>query len=175
MARDLLGATLVRRAGGQTISGVISETEAYGQSDDPASHAYRNKTQRNQAMFGQVGRAYVYFTYGMHYCFNATARDADRSEAGAVLIRGIIPRKGVAAMMRNRKTQNARILADGPAKLTQAMCISSGQYGEDLTTRPRLCITGNPDYDGARHNIVESARIGIREATGKPWNFRLPA
>src|SRR3989442_3862290 len=85
VAQDLLGQVLVRRISGKTISGIIVETEAYRYRDDAASHSFAGRTERNKAMFGEVGRAYVYFTYGMHYCVNAVARDAD-SEAGAVLL-----------------------------------------------------------------------------------------
>ena len=74
VAKDLLGKTLVRKIGNQVLSGVIIETEAYKGKNDPASHASRKKTERNKIMFGEVGRAYVYFTYGMHYCFNGVAK-----------------------------------------------------------------------------------------------------
>ena len=174
VAHDLLGATLVRRVDGHTMSGIISETEAYGHTDDPASHAYRKATQRNKIMFGPVGMSYVYFTYGMHYCFNATARDPEVAGAGAVLIRGLIPESGIGRMMRNRNTKDASILADGPAKLAQAMQIASNQYGEDLTKRARLYITGNPEYDVVRQQgIVRSPRIGIKEASDRLWNFKI--
>src|SRR3989442_1008047 len=83
VAQDLLGQILVRRISGKTISGIIVETEAYRYKDDAASHSFAGRTERNKAMFGEVGRAYVYFTYGMHYCVNAVARDAD-SDAVAV-------------------------------------------------------------------------------------------
>jgi len=74
VAKDLLGKTLVRKIGNHVLSGVIIETEAYKGKNDPASHASRKKTERNKIMFGKVGRAYVYFTYGMHYCFNVVAK-----------------------------------------------------------------------------------------------------
>jgi len=74
VAKDLLGKTLVRRIGKQTLAGIIIETEAYMGKNDPASHAARKKTERNKVMFGQVGYSYVYFTYGMHYCFNVVAK-----------------------------------------------------------------------------------------------------
>ena len=174
VARDLLGTILVRRKGRQVMAGVISETEAYGHVDDPASHAYRGMTQRNSIMFGPVGMSYVYFTYGMHYCFNATARDPENAGAGAVLLRGVVPIRGARAMRKNRGTDDARILTNGPAKLTQAMCISSDQYGEDLVKKTSTpYITGNPDYDVIRRKIVASQRIGIRKATDKLWNFKM--
>lgn len=178
VAHELLGTILVRIINKQqSITGIISETEAYGHADDPASHAYKNKTQRNHIMFGQVGMAYVYFTYGMHHCFNATARDPREAKAGAVLIRGIIPQSGIKTMMKNRHTNDTKILTNGPAKITQALRISSNEYGRDLTVKNELYITGNTYYDKIRGkndgNVIRSPRIGIRHATDKLWNFRL--
>ncbi|MEJ2259252.1 MAG: DNA-3-methyladenine glycosylase, partial [Nitrosopumilaceae archaeon] len=101
VAKKLLGKKLVRKIGNKKISGIITETEAYKHKDDPASHAFRNKTDRNRAMFEEVGRAYVYFTYGMYFCFNVVARNP-KTEAGAVLIRAIHPEKGIEIMKQNR-------------------------------------------------------------------------
>ncbi|HKU33887.1 MAG TPA: DNA-3-methyladenine glycosylase, partial [Candidatus Nitrosotalea sp.] len=103
VAEDLLGKKLIRQINGKIISGIISETEAYRYRDDPASHSYRGKTERNKAMFGDVGKAYVYFTYGMHYCVNAVAKNKE-SEAGAVLIRALVPNIGIDFMIKQRKT-----------------------------------------------------------------------
>ena len=97
VAKELLGKKLTRKIGNYEISGIISETEAYRHKDDPASHAFRSITNRNKVMFGEVGIAYVYFTYGMHYCFNVVAKKM-KTPAGAVLIRGIIPKKGIKKM-----------------------------------------------------------------------------
>lgn len=167
VARNLLGKQLVRRMEDVTISGTIIETEAYKHLQDPASHAYGGMTPRNCAMFGRVGLAYVYFTYGMHYCVNAVARDDD-SEAGAVLIRAIRPEKGIKHMIKNRKkTVN---LADGPAKLAQALHIDKKQYGTDLTKRSTLYITHGKE---SQYRIKASARIGITKAASKKWNFRI--
>lgn len=174
VARDLLGKILVRRIGGSTISGTIVETEAYKHAGDPASHAYGGMTERNRAMFGEVGRSYVYFTYGMHYCFNAVARGRGIM-AGAVLVRSVRPCRGADAMARNRGRSGAGAaaggggLADGPAKLTQAMRIGPGLYGADLTTRGGLFITGGGGGGGVR--IRAAPRIGISRATDKRWNF----
>lgn len=171
VARDLLGRTLVRRARGgrATMAGTIVETEAYRSSDDPASHARNGMTQRNRAMFGEVGRAYVYFTYGMHYCLNAVARGASR-DAGAVLIRAIEPTAGECLMAKNRRGCAARDVANGPAKLTQAMSITQGLYGTDLTARGELYVAGAAP---ARRRVVRGARVGIREGLDREWNFRL--
>lgn len=165
VARALLGKTLVRRIGRTVLSGVITETEAYGWRGDPASHAFGGMTERNRAMFGEVGRAYVYFTYGMHYCVNAVAR-APGAGAGAVLIRAISPRRGAEHMRRHRAGRAA--LADGPAKLTQAMRITGAQYGADLTVPGSLFVTDGEDVRG----MVSSGRVGIRAAADRRWNFR---
>lgn len=167
-ARALLGKRLVRRTGGGEISGIITETEAYGHEDDPASHAFRGVTKRNRVMFGEVGTAYVYFTYGMHFCFNVVARDGT-AEAGAVLIRAIRPERGMDIMLQNRRVRDARILSDGPAKLTQALCITREHSGTDLTADPRLFIA-----EGIRADrIAASPRVGIRKATDRLWNFKM--
>ena len=92
VAKNLLGKNLVRIVGKKILSGIIIETEAYKSKHDPASHAVNRMTDRNKAMFGQVGRAYVYFTYGNYFMLNAVARSKN-NEAGAVLIRSIYPQE----------------------------------------------------------------------------------
>lgn len=171
VAKNLLGKLLVRRIDGMIISGIISETEAYRYKDDPASHSFGGRTERNKAMFGEVGRAYVYFTYGMHYCVNAVAKD-EKHDAGAVLIRGIIPRDGLEFMIKQRKTDVISNLANGPAKLTQSLKITRAQYGEDLTKVSGLYIT---DGISVKKSVIESRpRIGIKKATDNLWNFSVP-
>lgn len=170
VAKSLLGKKIVRKIGKQEISGIITETEAYRHTDDPASHAFRKVTERNKVMFDEVGKAYVYFTYGMHYCFNVVARNS-RFEAGAVLIRAIIPEKGIEIMEKNRGTKDRKKLTDGPAKLTQALKITKEHYGVDLTADSRLFIT-----EGIKpRKIVASPRIGIKNATDRLWNFKISA
>lgn len=169
VAKDLLGKKLVRKFGKQTISGIISETEAYGHKDDPASHAFVRKTDRNKAMFEEVGRAYVYFTYGMYFCFNVVARKPS-VEAGAVLIRGIQPKTGIEIMKKNRGKENEKILANGPAKLTQAMNITRKHYGIDLTKLSELYITHGLEN---KKKIFSNPRIGIKQATENLWNFKI--
>ena len=139
VAKDLLGKTLVRKIGRQVISGVIIETEAYKGKNDPASHAARKKTERNKIMFGEVGHAYVYFTYGMHYCFNVVAKK-EEEKSGAVLIRAIQPKQGIKRMIKNRKTDVISNLANGPGKLTQAMQITLKQCNLDLTKNLSMFI-----------------------------------
>ena len=167
VAKNLLGKKIVRKIGRTEISGIITETEAYRHKDDPASHAHRRITDRNKAMFGDVGIAYVYFTYGMYYCFNVVAKNP-KVAAGAVLIRAIEPEKGVKRMQENRNRKDFKDLTNGPAKLTQAMEITKEHYGVDLTKNSKLYIT-----DGVKaKKIVVSPRIGIRQATDKLWNFK---
>jgi len=169
VARDLLGKSLVRKIDRKIISGIITETEAYRYKDDPASHAHSGKTERNKAMFGQVGRAYVYFTYGMYYCVNVVARD-ESYEAGAVLIRALKPEKGINIMIKNRKTNLVSNLTNGPAKLTQAFNIDKKQYGVDLSKKSELYITNGLDL---RKKISRNKRVGIKKGSKKPWNFKI--
>ena len=169
VARDLLGKKLIRTIGKQTISGIITETEAYRYTDDPASHAYRGLTPRNRAMFEQVGKAYVYFTYGMYFCFNVVARNHNFA-AGAVLIRGLNPEKGIDIMKKNRKTNKISNLANGPAKLTQALNINKKQYGVDLAKKTELYITSGLDK---KKKIFASERVGIKNGVDKLWNFKI--
>ena len=166
VARDLLGKTLVRKVGKQVLSGIIIETEAYKGKNDPASHSSRKKTERNKIMFGEVGRAYVYFTYGMHYCFNVVAKK-EEDESGAVLIRAIQPIQGIKHMIKNRKTNVVSNLANGPGKLTQAMQITLKEYNLDLTKNSSLFIV-----DGEKPaKIIAKPRIGIKTGIDKLWNF----
>ena len=169
VAKELLGKTLVRSVGNNVISGIITETEAYRYKDDPASHAYRGMTQRNKAMFGQVGRAYVYFTYGMYFCVNAVAR-SDNVDAGAVLIRALKPEKGIDVMKKNRKTELISNLTNGPAKLTQALKINKSQYGVDLSKKSELYISEGIDF---RKKIISDKRVGIKNGLDKRWNFKI--
>jgi len=168
VAKELLGKTLVRKIGNKIISGIITETEAYRYKDDPASHAFRGLTERNKVMFGQVGIAYVYFTYGMHYCVNAVARSSSY-DAGAILIRAIKPETGIEEMFKNRGIDLLSNLTNGPAKLTQAMKISKKQYGEDLAKVSSLYITEGIKAD----KITSSPRIGIKNGNEKRWNFKM--
>ena len=168
VAKKLLGKKIIRKIGRTEISGIITETEAYKHKDDPASHAHRKITERNKAMFGEVGMAYVYFTYGMYYCFNVVARNPN-VPAGAVLIRAIEPEKGIKKIQENRNKKDLKNLTNGPAKLTQALEISKEHYGVDLTKNSKLHIT-----EGIKvKKIISSPRIGIKEATDKLWNFKI--
>ncbi len=169
VAKDLLGKILVRKINGNIISGIIVETEAYRYKDDPASHTFGGLTGRNKAMFGPVGQAYVYFTYGMHYCVNAVAKSPN-FEAGAVLLRSLVPKQGLDFMSRQRKTDDVSNLTNGPAKLTQALMITKKEYGEDLTKKSSLYITDG--FEIKQSDILSGPRIGIKKATDKMWNFK---
>ena len=168
VAKDLLGKKLVRKIGNYEMSGIIIETEAYRHKDDPASHAFRKITDRNRVMFEEVGMAYVYFTYGMHYCFNVVAKKS-KIPAGAVLIRGINPEKGVTRMKKNRDVKNLKNLTNGPAKLTQALEITKQHYGMDLTKKSEIYIE-----DGLKiKKIKKSTRVGIKNGKEMLWNFQI--
>ena len=119
VAEKLLGKLLVRELPEGTLIGKIVEVEAYGGRDDPASHAYRGKTPRNQIMFGKPGLAYIYFTYGMHYCLNVKAER--EGVPGAVLIRALEPIEGIEIMKKNRGVEKITELTSGPAKLTLSL------------------------------------------------------
>ena len=168
VAKELLGKKLTRKIGNYEMSGTIIETEAYRHKDDPASHAFRNITDRNKVMFGEVGIAYVYFTYGMHYCFNVVAKKM-KTSAGAVLIRGIVPEKGIKKMQENRNIENLKNLTNGPAKLTQALEITKEHYGIDLTKKTELYIEEGLEIK----KIKKSTRIGIKDGKEMLWNFQI--
>jgi DNA-3-methyladenine glycosylase len=173
VAKDLVGKRLVRTmaVGGRQVrlAGIIVETEAYGHGNDPASHAHGGQTARNAVMFGQVGRAYVYFTYGSHYCVNVSAR-SQSAPAGAVLIRGIEPVEGTEAMRKFRNTDDIHMLASGPGRLTQAMCITRSHNGLDMTAGSGLWIE-----QGEKREVVATPRIGISKAVDWNWRFVDPA
>ncbi|RLI06143.1 DNA-3-methyladenine glycosylase [Candidatus Bathyarchaeota archaeon] len=166
VAKELLGKYLVRQVGRKMVVGKIVEVEAYGGSDDPASHAYRGITPRNKLMFGEAGHAYIYFTYGNHYCLNVTTEK--EGKPGAVLIRAIEPVKGIDLMKKHRKT-SLENLTNGPGKLTQALKITKKQNGLDLTKKGELfiCFPQNKE----KIEIVSSRRIGIKVGTEKLWRF----
>ena len=170
VAKNILGKKIIRKTENGEMSGIITETEAYKHKDDPASHAFRNITDRNKAMFGKVGFAYVYFTYGMHYCFNIVAR-SPKTAAGAVLIRSIEPENGISEMQKNRGNVNLKNLTNGPAKLTQALKITKEHYGVDLTKKSSIYIMEGENR--SNRIIISSPRIGIKEATDKLWNFKI--
>lgn len=162
----MLGMNLVRASAGSNLVGRIVEVEAYRGRDDPASHAFRGKTGRNSPMFGEPGHAYIYFTYGNHYCLNVTTQKS--GIPGAVLIRAIEPLAGLQAMGRWRPSVPGSNLTNGPGKLTKALGIDKALNGIDMTTRGPLYITES--YD-SRFEIRRSTRIGISQGTDRLWRF----
>lgn len=162
-AQYLLGCDIVRTLpDGERLRMKIVETEAYHQ-DDPASHTFRGKTDRNRAMFGPAGHAYVYFTYGMHWCFNVTA--GKEGYGAGILIRAGEPLEGIDRMRENRRAKGQatlpdRQLSNGPAKLAQALGITKELYGHNLT-QPPLQVFEPLTQDFA---IRKTTRIGISQA-----------
>lgn len=153
--------------GGRRTAGRIVETEAYVGPDDPACHGYRaRQTRRNAVLFDPPGTAYVYFTYGMHWCLNAvTEREGFPA---AVLIRALEPLTGLAIMRRRRRGVPDRELCSGPAKLCQALGVSGRENGLSLT-RGRIRIVSSPSRQ--RLAIVVTPRIGITHAVDWPLRF----
>lgn len=165
-ARALLNKHLVRVIGRAVLIGRIVEVEAYGGRDDPASHAYRGPTPRNMPMFGEPGHAYIYFTYGNHYCLNVTTQRA--GVAGAVLIRAIEPLKGLGVMKRFRPDVPDLQLSNGPGKLTKALAIDRSLNEVDLTRRGPLYIAKANELPST---IKRSPRIGITSGIERLWRF----
>lgn len=170
VAQDLLGALLVRQINGIRVSGIIVEVEAYCGLIDPASHAYRGKTNRNKSMFGPVGHVYVYFTYGMHYCVNVVSRSLE-APAGGVLIRALQPVEGISYMHGQRKQIDPILLTNGPGKLTQALRIDRKLDGITIMQPGQLYIEPGPEFD--RSLIQASPRIGISLAKEQLWRFSI--
>ncbi len=171
VARALLGKKLVRFFHGALLAGEIVEVEAYRGERDSASHAFRGPTPRNAVMFGPPGHAYVYFVYGMHYCMNVVTGKPGR--ASAVLIRGLRPLSGVATMQRLR--HGRKHIADGPARLCEALAVDRRLDGHDLTSGQAIWI--EPYRRVARGEIATSPRIGIAYAQPSDrdahWRFFL--
>jgi len=176
VAKDLVGKKLVRIIRNNKkqfrLAGIIVETEAYGYSgDDLASHACVGPTGRNKVMFGNVGRAYVYFTYGNHFCLNVSARRS-KVEAGAILIRGIEPVEGIELMRQFRPVDDIYSLTSGPGKLTQALNITSLLNGTDMTNSESEIYI---EFGKRPKRIVTTPRIGITRALDKEWRFVDPS
>jgi len=168
-AQKLLGQLVLRRLPtGETLSGIIVETEAY-LTDDPACHAYRGQTPRNSAMFGPPGHAYVYFTYGLHMMLNLVC--APQGVAEAVLIRALEPVEGVELMRLNRGGMaETRQLTNGPGKLAQALALTRLSHNEADVTDPagELMILPN---DSSPFATVTTTRIGITQGVDLPWRY----
>lgn len=159
VARDLLGQRLVHvLPSGLRLAGRIVETEAYLGLEDPACHSFGGRrTPRTQIMFGDPGFSYIYFIYGMHFCFNAVTMARDVPEA--VLVRALEPLEGVDLMRATRPLLPHQKLANGPGKLCQALALTREHNGLDLTLSPNLFI----EADGAVADaeVIEGPRVGI--------------
>jgi DNA-3-methyladenine glycosylase len=161
VAPDLIGATLLVDG----VGGIIVEVEAYHHTD-PAAHSFRGPTPRNRVMFGPPGFAYVYRSYGIHWCVNFVCEQ--EGSASAVLIRALQPTDGIAAMRRRRKLQDERSLCSGPGKLTQALAITHAHNALALDAPP-IALFAPLD----RPAIVAGIRIGITKAIELPWRYGL--
>ncbi|MBI1803820.1 MAG: DNA-3-methyladenine glycosylase [Ignavibacteriae bacterium] len=173
VAKDLLGKHLVRKLGRSTLIGKIIEVEAYLGEKDPASHAYRGLTKRNEVMFKEGGHLYVYFTYGMHYCCNVVTEKEGIGHA--VLLRAIEPIEGIEMMWKNRKfTTNLtdetdyRMLTNGPAKLCQAFGIRKNENGINLRGNLIFLTEGE---NISRSSTRATTRIGITVGRELRWRF----
>lgn len=166
VARELLGMILEHRVRGRVLRGRIVETEAYLGEHDPACHAAVGRTPRTEPLYGRPGMAYVYFTYGMHWCANAVTRA--EGLPSAVLIRALEPVAGIATMRRHRaRARDDAHLCDGPAKLCQALGITGAQNKADLTRGPLRILSGQPFAD---RYVRCTPRIGITRA--RAWPLR---
>lgn len=165
VARDLVGCRLVRNAGGRRLSGIVVETEAYRGLRDPASHASRGRTPRNEVMFGPPGHAYVYFTMGMHHCLNVTTER--RGLPAAVLLRAMQPVEGIEIMAANRGIRDVRRLASGPGNLAKALGIDRELNGEDMAKSDRLFL----EQGTAPGPVNASTRVGVSVGRTRRWRF----
>ena len=159
VARQLVGWTVL--VGG--VGGVIVETEAYD-ADEEASHSFAGPTARNAAMFGPPGHAYVYLSYGIHWCLNFVCGDA--GHGAAVLIRALQPTHGLELMRERRKTHQLRLLASGPGRVGQALGIDRSFDGLPLNQPPFELLAPAGAVD-----IASDIRIGITKAAHLPWRF----
>ena len=161
VAPELVGATLLFADAG----GLIVEVEAYDH-EDPAAHGYRGKTPRNASMFGPPGHAYVYRSYGIHWCLNFVCEE--EGVAAAVLVRALEPTHGLDQMRERRGVEDVRKLCSGPGKLCQALGITRDHDGLPLDRRPFELRARERDVEVAR-----GPRIGITLAAEVPWRYGL--
>jgi DNA-3-methyladenine glycosylase len=161
VAPDLIGATLLFN----DVGGRIVEVEAYHHTD-PAAHSYRGPTPRNAVMFGPPGYAYVYQSYGIHWCLNFVCEP--EGSASAILIRGIEPTVGLATMRRRRRLRDDRLLCSGPGRVCEALGITVAQNALALDAPP-FALFARVDVP----EIVAGPRIGITKAVEKPWRYGL--
>jgi DNA-3-methyladenine glycosylase len=163
VARQLIGITVLVNG----VGGCIVETEAYDMSD-PASHTFTGPSSRNAAMFGPAGRAYVYRSYGIHWCLNFVCRE--EGHGAGVLIRALQPTHGLDTMRQRRSLDEERLLCAGPGRVGQALAIDLSYGGMRLDRAPfRLVAAG----DHPAVEVLTGPRIGISKAVAVPWRFGL--
>lgn len=163
VARQLIGVTLLVDG----VGGRIVETEAYDQAD-PASHTFGGQTARNGAMFGPPGHAYVYRSYGLHWCFNTVCREA--GHGAGVLLRALEPTQGIETMRARRGLQELRLLCAGPGRLAQALGIDARLNAQPLACPPFELLARAA---AAPIEVLAGPRIGISKAVDVPWRFGL--
>jgi DNA-3-methyladenine glycosylase len=161
VAPDLIGAVLLFNG----VGGRIVELEAYEQTD-PAAHSYGGPTERNAVMFGPPGYAYVYRSYGIHWCLNFVCEP--KGSAAAVLIRALEPTAGLPAMRRRRGVSDVRLLCSGPGRLCEALAITRAHNGLALDEPPFALFARD-----AKVEVVVGPRIGITKAVEQPWRYGL--
>jgi DNA-3-methyladenine glycosylase len=159
VAPDLIGATFLV----DSVGGPIVEVEAYHHTE-PAAHSFRGPTARNAVMFGPPGHAYVYRSYGIHWCVNFVCEGQD--SAAAVLIRALMPTVGLAAMRRRRGVKDERLLCAGPGRLCEALAITGAYNGRALDDAPFALFARTSSVE-----IVAGPRIGISKAADLPWRY----
>ena len=161
VAPDLIGCTLLVDG----VGGPIVEVEAYDH-EDPASHGFRGETARNRSMFGPPGHAYVYRSYGIHWCLNLVCEE--KGVAAAVLLRGLEPAYGVEEMRARRGLDEPRLLCSGPGRLCQALVVTGEHDGLPLD-RPPFELRAREDEP----ELVAGPRVGITQAADLPWRYGL--
>ena len=176
VSHDLLGKILVRREGRKLLKARVVEVEAYLGADDPAAHAAAGRTARNDVLFGSPGRAYVYFIYGNHWCFNVSC--LPDGIAGGVLFRALEPLEGIDAMAKARGVtiqgpRDLRLLTSGPGRLAEAFGITRARdNGKDLTSaKSDLWIA---DDGSPSPRVATTVRIGITKAANMPLRYVIP-
>jgi DNA-3-methyladenine glycosylase len=161
VAPELIGVTLLVDG----VGGTIVEAEAYDH-EDPAAHGYRGRTERNASMFGPPGHAYVYRSYGIHWCLNLVCEP--EGSASAVLLRALEPTQGLEQMRARRRLDDPRLLCSGPGRLCQALAVTREHDGAALDEQPFALYARARDAA-----VVSGARVGITKAAERPWRYAL--
>jgi DNA-3-methyladenine glycosylase len=161
VARQLIGKSLLLNG----VGGVIVETEAYDE-EEPAAHSFIGQRPHNAALFGPPGRAYVYRSYGIHWCLNLVCREP--GHGAGVLIRAMEPTTGIPAMQRRRGREDRRLLCSGPGRLGQALLVTDDLNGKRLAAAPFKLSNSIDDL-----KVVRGPRIGVSKAMDLPWRFGL--